>query len=63
MGDNDFEVGKLTAAVEMLTTEVSSLRQQVESLNNFKVKIITIYSLICVVVSTIVPLVAKAFAR
>lgn len=63
MGDNDFEVGKLVAIVDTLTKEVSLLRANVEELNNFKVKMITIYSLICVVVSTIVPLVAKAFVR
>lgn len=59
MGDNDFQVGKLTAAVESLTASVEKLETKVDELNSFKIKIMTISTVLSGVIGLIVSLLGK----
>lgn len=59
MGDNDFQVGKLTAAVESLSASVNKLESKVDELNSFKVRIMTISTLLSGAVGVIVSLLGK----
>lgn len=61
MGDNDFEVGKLVASVENLTKAVDTLQVEVKALNNFKLKLLTISSLISTVIGFTMPFIARLF--
>ena len=59
MGENDFQIGKLVSSVESLTKSVDTLQAEIKELNSFKVRIMTISTVLSGVIGIIVAVLGK----